>query len=95
MWLYIHRVKRTASAEVIKNYLVRTPGFENERINVRELPTKEHQLKAFMVTAPLSRKDELYNPDIWPQNVGIKRFDFRRHKDIFKKSADFLEQERN
>lgn len=89
-WIYLYRVKRNATEEVIKNYITGKPDFEPENVMVKEIPTEEKQLKCFVVTAPLKKKDELYDPNFWPLHVGIKRFDFNRHKDFLKTAGDFF-----
>lgn len=90
VWLYVHRVKRSVTAEIIEQYIKKKDTFENERIIVKELPTEERQKKCFVVTAPMARKDEMYDPNFWPANVGIKRFDFNKHKDFLNTGGDFL-----
>ncbi|KAG5867076.1 hypothetical protein JTB14_034986 [Gonioctena quinquepunctata] len=95
VWLYINRVKRSATAEMVKKYMEKKSGFEKENIEVRELPTNENRLKAFVVTAPLSRKDELYDRSFWPNYVGINRFDFNRHKDFLQNRGDFFQDRRD
>uniref|UniRef100_A0A6P7FFF3 Uncharacterized protein LOC114329753 isoform X1 n=1 Tax=Diabrotica virgifera virgifera TaxID=50390 RepID=A0A6P7FFF3_DIAVI len=82
VWLYINRVKRAATEEVIKKYIKNNVEFENEIVQVKELPSDENRLKAFVVTASLKKKDILYDPSFWPSGVGISRFDFNRHKDF-------------
>lgn len=88
VWLYINRIKRSATDQVIKKYIEKN-GFQGEQVEVKELPTDENRLKAFVVTAPLKRKDELYDPAFWPSGVGIRRFDFNRHRDFLKNGGDF------
>ena len=92
-WLYINRVKPHVTIEMVEAHIKKQPSFENEIISVKELPinnnNNRNNWKSFVVTAPLSRKDELYQPEFWPPNVGIKRFNFN----LYKKNqpmADFL-----
>lgn len=89
-WLYINRVRSHVTADVIKEYIIRKPGFEKEVIDVQELSLNDKRgIKSFLVKAPLRRKDELYQPEFWPLNVGIKRFNFNLYKKN-RPTGDFL-----
>ncbi|KAG5867970.1 hypothetical protein JTB14_017562 [Gonioctena quinquepunctata] len=80
VWLYVYRVKRAATEEQIMNYLTKTPGFDRNNTQVKEIRSSTNQLKRFLVTAPLDKKDLVYQPEFWPQNVGVKRFDFEKNR---------------
>lgn len=71
-------VLKKTQLNIIK-YIKDKEGYNNEQIIVKELPGEPNQLKRFVIGAPFNRKDELYKPDFWPTNVGIRRFDFKRH----------------
>lgn len=88
VWLYICSVKRTATEELVLKYIRDKPGYENIPVNVKELPSDPTYLKRFVINAPFEKKDELYSPEFWPQNVSIKRFNFRKHQDNI--SGSFL-----
>lgn len=90
VWLYLYRVKRSATEEIVTQYINNKPGYEQDKITVRELPTDENQLKCFVVVAPLEKKDEMYDPSFWPNFVGIKRFDFNRHRSFLEQNGGFL-----
>lgn len=83
VWLNIYRVNSHVTADMVEKHIRKQPGFLEEIIKVSELQTKTHQLKSFVVTAPLQRKDEMYESSFWPPNVGIRRFKF----DTFKNSG--------
>lgn len=88
-WIYIYRIKRHVTAEQVTEHIKKHDSFKDERVQVKELQSNPSQLKSFVVTAPLHKKDELYKPEFWPQNVGIKRF----HYGLFQKykvTGDFL-----
>lgn len=89
-WLYLNRIKRHVSEAMVWEHIRSKPGFENENVCVKEIPTEPNRLKCFVVIAPLSRKDELYAPSFWPQNVGIKRFIFEKHRDFLQNAGDFF-----
>ena len=91
VWLYLYRIKNNATAQKITDYILKQESFKNEKVMVKEIPGESTKLKRFVVTAPFSKKDELYDPGFWPSGVGIKRFDFGRHREfIQEQSADFL-----
>lgn len=91
VWLYIYRVKRHVVPQMIVDYIVKKPGFESLLVSARELPSDPDKLKCFVVTAPLKFKDEMYQGSFWPQNVGIKRFKFEKHREFLQSAgADFL-----
>lgn len=90
VWLYLYRVKRSATEEVVAQYIKNKPGYERDKITVRELPTDENRLKCFVVIAPIEKKDEMYNSSFWPNFVGIKRFDFDKHRSFLDQNRGFL-----
>lgn len=89
-WIYLNRIKRQTTEEMIIDYVKKKPGFEDENIMVKELPSDANKLKCFVLTAPLNRKDELYDQNFWPLQVGIKRFIFAKHKDFLDNGASFF-----
>lgn len=68
----LHRVNKHVTTDVVLSHIKKQPGFENEKVDVKELPTKVEHLKNFLVTAPLERKNELYADCFWPAYVGIR-----------------------
>lgn len=80
-WLYINRVQRHVTEDIILAYIKNSPSFQNTTVGVRELPTVAHQNKCFAVCAPFHKKDELYDVNFWPRGVGVKRLDFGRYRD--------------
>lgn len=89
VWINIYRVNNHVTNELVEKHIKKQPGFAEEDISVSELETKSNQhLKSFLVTAPLKRKEEMYEPSFWPPNVGIRRFRFDIHR---KSGANFLE----
>lgn len=91
VWLYVYRVKRECKEGDIVNYIKKHVGFNDVPITVRELPSEQNKLKCFVVTAPIQKKDQMYDPEFWPRFVGVKRFDFKKHKTFLESSAgDFL-----
>lgn len=90
VWLYIYRVKRHVTPKMITDYIKNKPDFASVNVEARELPSDPNRLKCFVVTAPLSFKDRMYDGEFWPQNVGVKRFDFNKHKDFLVRGGDFL-----
>ena len=84
VWLFVNRVNNNTTQENVTSYIKGKQGFSDEKITVKELPGEPNQLKRFVVCAPFNKKDELYNPEFWPKNVGIRRFDFKRHSQFMK-----------
>lgn len=78
-WFFINRVKSHVTETIIEEYIRNKPGFKEEEIEVKELEfeRKKGALKSFLVKVAFLKKDELYNPEFWPENVGIKRFNFQ------------------
>lgn len=89
-WIYLYRVKRGATEDVIREYIRSKPGFEKDMVSVREIPTTEAQLKCFVAIVPLDKRKEVYDPAFWPRNVGVKRFDFNRHRDFLAQAGSFF-----
>ena len=89
-WIYLYRVNTGATEQQVREHIIGHQGFDNHKVTVKELPGEPNQLKRFVITAPLSKKDELYDTAFWPKNVGIRRFDFKKHQGFLKlHSADF------
>lgn len=89
VWLYLNRVRRHVNEGMIADYIKEKQGFQGVNVGVKELPGDPGKLKCFVVTAPLDKKDELYDPSFWPRGVGIKRFVFSKHQDFLKSSRFF------
>lgn len=89
-WIYLNRVKRTATEDIITNFVKQKDGFETAEITVKEIPTAEDRLKTFLVIGPLQKRNELYNNEFWPKNVGVKRFHFDKHKDFLSEHPDLF-----
>ncbi|XP_044752901.1 uncharacterized protein LOC123312505 [Coccinella septempunctata] len=81
-WFFINRVKEHATENSIEHYIKQRPGFENVNVEVKELffEEKKGKNKSFLVRVPFERKDDLYNPQFWPENVGIGRFNMQLYK---------------
>lgn len=88
VWLHIYRVTRTTTTQMIVDYVKKSDEFKEVEIMVKEIPTKEDRYKNFLLTAPLNKKDILYDLSFWPDGIGIKRFNFHRNKDFL--SQGFL-----
>ncbi|XP_045468063.1 uncharacterized protein LOC123676292 isoform X3 [Harmonia axyridis] len=82
VWLYIYRVNRNTTTNMIEDYILTKEGFDKQTIMVKEIPSEENSLKRFVLTAPIAKKDEMYKPEFWPSGVGIKRFSFSKHKEF-------------
>lgn len=90
-WIYIYRVKSHVTEEMVKSHVQKKPGFGDIDIGVKEIvhEGKKYDFKSFSVSVPFDKKDELYQPEFWPANIGIKRFNLK----LYKKSrpgANFL-----
>lgn len=91
VWINIYRVKEHVTADDVLDYIRKQSGFENERVEVKELLVRSGSVKSFLVKAPLTRKDELYEPSFWPRNVGIRRFKPELHSETKQGSGSFLD----
>lgn len=91
VWLYIYRIKPHVTEDMIAKYINEKPNFVGDNIMVKQLKDNNSNktLKSFVVTAPLKRKEEMYQTEFWPAGVGVKRFNFNLHKSI--STGDFLE----
>lgn len=89
VWLYLYRVKRQVTPEIIKNYVKNQIKFQTAEIEIKELPTQEHQNKCFMFGIDFKFKEEIYNPSTWPKSVAYKRFDFRIFNQYQRRTMDF------
>lgn len=83
LWLYIGRCK-TGTAELhVKKYLEKKcPG---KQFEVFALPSKGTNV-SFRIGADISLKDQLYDPQFWPENILVKKYIF------FRKTANFTEK---
>lgn len=91
-WIYIYRVKSHVTEEMVRAHIERKPGFSDLEVGVKEVihEGRKFDYKSFSISVPFEKKDEVYQPEFWPSNIGIKRFNFR----LYNKSrpgADFLE----
>lgn len=91
VWLYLYRIKTHVTSDMILNFLKNKEEFDVSQVSAREIPSESGRLKRFVVTVPFSCKEAVYNPNFWPENVGIKRFDFKKHQGFLNnEGADFL-----
>lgn len=81
IWLYIYRVQKHVTSNIIHDFIVGKPECENYTIDVKEIPGHPDGLKRFVVSAPFKFKDAMNKNDFWPNGVGIKRFNFNRNND--------------
>lgn len=81
-WLQLYRVKRTTTASMIEEYIKRKPEFQAANVKVLEMPTVPDRNKTFVVTAPLTLKDHMYDLAFWPEGVGVRRFNFAKNKEF-------------
>ncbi|XP_045474003.1 uncharacterized protein LOC123680252 [Harmonia axyridis] len=90
-WFFINRVKSHVTEEQVKNYIKSKNNFKDTTVEVKELSLagKHGDLKSFLVKVPFKHKDELYDTEFWPENVGIRRFNFRAYEKN-RTSSDFL-----
>jgi hypothetical protein len=74
--LFIFRTDKSTTEESLKEF-VRSIGYEVRNIVV--LSHKDSVFKSFKLTVPLSQVNEILNPDLWPEGVGIRHF--RKHRE--------------
>lgn len=78
-WLYVGRVSLKATEDNIKNFLVQK--FPNREFTVNMLPKREDAGSiAFKVSTDISLINELQKPEIWPQGVLVRRYQFFRQR---------------
>ena len=91
VWIYLYRIKSSATEQKITDHIMKNDSFSNEKIVVKDIPGVPDKPKRFVVCAPFSKKDQLYDPEFWPENVGIRRFDFKKHHTFLQQqTASFL-----
>lgn len=74
-WFYLGRVKKDTDVETVKKYI--TNQFPGINVFVSKLDNKGVN-DSFKVGVDYDRKDDLMSESVWPKNVQIKRFLFRR-----------------
>lgn len=79
-WIYLGRVDHNTRAEQISKYLQNK--FPLHNFQVEELPKRaEATSVSFKIGADVTLMDELYNAQLWPAGVLVKKFVFlRRHR---------------
>lgn len=82
LWIYIYRVNKTCTEDKVHTYIKQKTGLADNEIWTKEIPVKGNGLNRFVVTAPLDKKELLYSSDFWPAGVGIKRFNFEKHREF-------------
>lgn len=74
-WFYVGRVKGGTNADAIKNLITsKLPGVTPTVDKLDSIGTND----SFKVSVEFDRRDELLDGSIWPKNVIIKRFLFKR-----------------
>lgn len=82
LWIYIYRVNKTCTEDKVHTYIKQKTGLTDKEIWTKEIPVKGNGLSRFVVTAPLDKKELLYSSEFWPAGVGIKRFNFEKHREF-------------
>ena len=70
--VFIGRVHKEADEDVIKNYIKET--FNIDCNKVEKLQIKTDLYNAFKVTVSFTERDALFKPDMWPEDVVVKKF---------------------
>lgn len=74
-WFYLGRVKKGTSIDSVTEFV--SNNFSGINVVAEKLDSKGTN-DSFKVGVDFHRKDELMNSSIWPKNVHLKRFLFRR-----------------
>lgn len=82
LWIYIYRVNKACSEEKVHGYIKQKTGLTDNEVWTKEIPVKGNGLNRYVVTAPIDKKDLLYSSEFWPNGVGVKRFDFDKHREF-------------
>lgn len=88
-WLYVGRAKSDTKPEHVKTYLeTKFPkhkdSFTVEPINVnKDMPRNN---MSFKVGVNFTLLEEITKPDIWPNNIIVRRFNFKNNKGNFMKT---------
>lgn len=80
--VFIGRVDKDVNEDVIKDYIKDT--FNISCMNVVKLQIKTDLYNAFKVTVALSERENLFNSDLWPEDVVINKF-YNRNKGTLNK----------
>ncbi|CAH0555117.1 unnamed protein product [Brassicogethes aeneus] len=78
-WIYVGRARPETTEKHIKDYLI--SKFPNENFEISEIKKHESSTsknKSFKIGMQYSIKDEVLKPEIWPENLIIKKFWFFR-----------------
>lgn len=77
-WLFISRVRDTATEETVKSYIMGKTGTNEDEVSVKQVDTtyKRKDSKCFQVGIKFDLKDRLYEDGFWPGGVAFRRFRF-------------------
>ncbi|KAG5869989.1 hypothetical protein JTB14_008145 [Gonioctena quinquepunctata] len=84
------RVEQSASEEIIKRYIVKKAALADESVEVEELPNEANRSTKFVVTTPINKKEELYDPNFWPLGVAVGIFEFTKHREFLNSQINHL-----
>ncbi len=69
--VFIFRVARGTEPDVIKSFV------SEKGINIRAIERTSHEESKYMsfkISAPVSQYLKLFDPDLWPQGVGVRKY---------------------
>ena len=75
--LFIQRVDKSVTGDKIKKYL------SDQKFSIREVCRMSHEeakYNSFMITVPVSEFSLLFDPELWPTGVSVRRFRQKQHK---------------
>lgn len=86
-WLYVGRAKADTKAEHVKTYLeAKFPNYKNNFIveSIKNVNKNTYvNNMSFKVGVSFSLLDDITKPEIWPNNIIVRRFNFRSNKGNF------------
>lgn len=93
VWLFISRIKDTATEETIANHIKKMTSLKDEKILVKQIKTSYERTdrKCFQIGVDTSVKDQVYKPCFWPKGVAFRRYTFRKSPN-YQQPGDFLGQ---
>lgn len=75
-WLYLGRVKKETPVDSVDQFIKN--AFPEVEAKVEKLESKSESYSSFKICVDFAKKDELMNSTVWPMNIVLKRFLFRR-----------------
>ena len=94
IWLFVSRASSHVNEKIVKDYLNKKLNNPKYKPEVKALQTRNERQdnNCFMVGLDIELKEIAYDPNFWPTEINVSRFNFYKGKHFLEKQPGIEEQ---